>query len=97
MCIRDRVKTAYARSNRRSLGNHVVSPEEEKERLQWEGFNRERKSADTVGTVLVPGLAISSAKILISFFSKTKYPEAILSNSTPKLLRFEISDMLIAV
>ena len=32
------VKTACARSNRRSLGNHVVSPEEEKERLQWEGF-----------------------------------------------------------
>jgi len=27
------------RSNSRSLGwNHVVSPEEEKERLQWEGF-----------------------------------------------------------
>jgi len=25
------------RSNSRSLGNHVVSPEEEKERLQWEG------------------------------------------------------------
>ena len=25
-------------SNRKSLGNHVVSPEEEKERLQWEGF-----------------------------------------------------------
>ena len=22
----------------KSLGNHVVSPEEEKERLQWEGF-----------------------------------------------------------
>jgi len=32
------VKTAYARSNRKSLRNHVVSPEEEKERLQWEGF-----------------------------------------------------------
>jgi len=32
------VKTAYARNNRKSLGNHVVSPEEEKERLQWEGF-----------------------------------------------------------
>jgi len=31
-------KKAYARSNRKSLGNHVVSPEEEKERLQWEGF-----------------------------------------------------------
>ena len=31
-------KKAYARSNRKSLGNHVVNPEEEKERLQWEGF-----------------------------------------------------------
>jgi len=26
------------RSNSKSLGNHVVSPEEEKERLQSEGF-----------------------------------------------------------
>jgi len=26
------------RSNSKGLGNHVVSPEEEKERLQWEGF-----------------------------------------------------------
>jgi len=26
------------RSNSKSLGNHVVSPEEEKERMQWEGF-----------------------------------------------------------
>jgi len=26
------------RSNSESLGNHVVSPEEEKERLHWEGF-----------------------------------------------------------
>jgi len=25
-------------SNSRSLGNHVISPEEEKERLHWEGF-----------------------------------------------------------
>jgi len=25
-------------SNSKSLGNHVVSPEEEKETLQWEGF-----------------------------------------------------------
>ena len=32
------MKTAYARSNRRSLGNHVVSPEEGTERLQLEGF-----------------------------------------------------------
>jgi len=26
------------RSNSKSLGNHVVTPGEEKERLQWEGF-----------------------------------------------------------
>jgi len=26
------------RSNSKSLVNHVVNPEEEKERLQWEGF-----------------------------------------------------------
>jgi len=26
------------RSNSKSLGNHVVSPENEKERLPWEGF-----------------------------------------------------------
>ena len=26
------------RSNSKSLRNHVVSPEEEKQRLQWEGF-----------------------------------------------------------
>jgi len=31
-------KNGYARSNSKSLGNHVVSLEEEKERLQWEGF-----------------------------------------------------------
>ena len=27
------------KSNSKSLWNHVVSPEEEKERLQWEGFS----------------------------------------------------------
>jgi len=26
------------RRNSKSLGNHVVSPEKEKERLQWEGL-----------------------------------------------------------
>ena len=32
------MKTKTLRSNSKSLGNHVVSTEEEKERLQWEGF-----------------------------------------------------------
>jgi len=31
-------KNSLCRGNRKSLGNHVVSPKEEKERLQWEGF-----------------------------------------------------------
>ena len=31
-------KNKYARRNSKSLENHVVNPEEEKERLQWEGF-----------------------------------------------------------
>jgi len=38
-----------------------------------------------------PGLAISSA------FFQVKYTEAVLSNSTRKLLRFEIAKTLIAV
>ena len=37
-CKTEKVKNGYARSNSKSLWNHVVSPEEEKERLQWEGF-----------------------------------------------------------
>jgi len=41
-----------------------------------------------------PGLTISNAKIYIFF--QIKYTEAILSNSTRKLLWFEISKMLIA-
>ena len=30
------------RRNSKSLGNHVVSPEEEKERLQWEGLQKRK-------------------------------------------------------
>jgi len=60
---------------------------------------RERKCADTTGTVLVPwAAAISNAKILgPNIFFQIKYTEEILSNSTRKLLWFEISKMLIAV
>ena len=38
------------RSNSKSLGNHLVSPEEEKERLHWEGFAE--KKGFKPGTVL---------------------------------------------
>jgi len=42
-CEREKLKStktayAYARGNRKSLRNYVVSAEEEKERLQWEEF-----------------------------------------------------------
>jgi len=36
-----KVKTDMLRNNSKSLGSHVVSPEEEKERLQWERFAEE--------------------------------------------------------
>jgi len=41
-----------------------------------------------------PGLAISNAKM---YFFQIKYTEAILSNSTQKLLWFELTKMLTAV
>jgi len=37
-CKKEKVKTDMLRSNSKSLGNHVVGPEGETERLQWEGF-----------------------------------------------------------
>jgi len=39
-CKTEKLKSRirYVRSNSKSLGNHVVSSEEEKERLQWKGF-----------------------------------------------------------
>jgi len=43
-----------------------------------------------------PGLAISNAEIQINFF-RIEYTEAVLSNSTRKLLWFEITKMLIAI
>ena len=39
-CKTEKLKSTnrYARTDSKSLGNHVVSLEEERERLQWEGF-----------------------------------------------------------
>jgi len=45
---------------------------------------------------LFPGLAIFNANILLYIF-QIKYAEAILPNSTQKLLWFEITKMLTAV
>ena len=37
-CKIEKLKMDMLRSNSKSLGNNAVSPEEEKERLQWEVF-----------------------------------------------------------
>ena len=60
--------------------------------------NRERKCADTIGTVLVLWAGHFQCKnINRPIFFQVKYTEAILSNSTRKLLWFEITKMLIAL
>ena len=45
--------------NRKSLGNYVVSPEEEKERLQWDGF------AETEGFKSGMKKRVSDEKLII--------------------------------
>ena len=52
---------------------------------------------DTTGTVLVPGsLGWPFPMLKYNYIFQIKYTEAILSNSTRKLLWFEITKMLIA-
>jgi len=58
--------------------------------------NRERKCADTVGTVLVPW-AGHFQRYNNKYIFKIKYTEAALSSNTHKLFWFEISKKLIAV
>ena len=53
-CKTEKVKSenGYARSNSKSLGNHVVSPEEEKERLRWKGRAGSETCDDGVSVVV---------------------------------------------
>ena len=60
-------------------------------------MHKERKCADTTGTVLVLWVGhfdIASLPSVYLYIFQIKYTEAILSNSTRKLLWFKINKML---
>ena len=70
-------KNKYARSNTKSLGNRVVSPEEEKERLQcqWEGFAKKEcfksEMKERVGDekLIIISVTVSGINDHIKFYS----------------------------
>ena len=59
--------------------------------------NRERKCADIIGTVPVPWAGHFQWKDINNYIFQIKYTDVILSNSTRKLLRSEITKMMISL
>jgi len=90
-CKTEKLKSTnrYARSDSKSLGNHVVSPEEERERLQWEGFAEKGfKSGmkERVGDekLIIISVAVTGINDRIRFYSQMLCTAAINTSNTTR-------------